>query len=73
MTTALDTARPTAPVGSPAIVARDLTKRFGDVTAVDGLSFEVLPGRVTGLAGAHPARPLRVLSPSPMPPASATT
>jgi len=55
MTTALDTAMPTAPVGSPAIVARDLTKRFGDVTAVDGLSFEVLPGRVTGFLGPNGA------------------
>ena len=25
-----------------------LTKRFGPVTAVDGLSFTVRPGRVTG-------------------------
>jgi ABC-2 type transport system ATP-binding protein len=42
-------------VGSPAIVARRLTKRFGDVTAVDGLSFEVVPGRVTGFVGPNGA------------------
>jgi ABC-2 type transport system ATP-binding protein len=28
-----------------------LTKRFGPVTAVDGLSFTVRPGRVTGFLG----------------------
>jgi ABC-2 type transport system ATP-binding protein len=33
------------------IEARGLTKRFGDVLAVDGLSFDVLPGRVTGFLG----------------------
>ena len=33
------------------IEARGLTKRFGDVVAVDGLSFDVRPGRVTGFLG----------------------
>jgi ABC-2 type transport system ATP-binding protein len=42
-------------VGSPAIVARGLTKRFGDVIAVDDLSFGVLPGRVTGFLGPNGA------------------
>ncbi|MGH3123772.1 MAG: ABC transporter ATP-binding protein, partial [Streptosporangiaceae bacterium] len=28
-----------------------LTKRYGDKTAVDGLSFEVEPGVVTGFLG----------------------
>ena len=41
--------------GSPAIVARGLTKRFGAVTAVDDLSFEVRPGRVTGFLGPNGA------------------
>jgi ABC-2 type transport system ATP-binding protein len=41
--------------GSPAIVARRLTKRFGDVTAVQDLSFEVRPGRVTGFLGPNGA------------------
>ena len=42
-------------VGSPAIVARNLTKRFGELTAVEDLSFEVLPGRVTGFLGPNGA------------------
>jgi ABC-2 type transport system ATP-binding protein len=33
------------------IEAHALTKRFGDKTAVDHLSFEVRPGRVTGFLG----------------------
>jgi ABC-2 type transport system ATP-binding protein len=33
-----------------------LTKRYGTVTAVDGLSFEVGPGRVTGFLGAQRRR-----------------
>jgi ABC-2 type transport system ATP-binding protein len=41
--------------GSPAIVARQLTKRFGSVTAVEDLSFEVHPGRVTGFLGPNGA------------------
>ncbi len=43
------------PIGSPAISVRGLTKRFGAVTAVDGLSFEVRPGVVTGFLGANGA------------------
>ena len=31
----------TEPIASPAIVARGLTKRFGAVTAVEDLSFEL--------------------------------
>jgi ABC-2 type transport system ATP-binding protein len=42
-------------IGSPAVVARGLTKRFGDVTAVQDLSFEVRPGRVTGFLGPNGA------------------
>ena len=37
------------------IEARDLTKRFGDKVAVDHLSFEVQPGRVTGFLGPNGA------------------
>jgi ABC-2 type transport system ATP-binding protein len=33
------------------IVVRNLTKRFGAVMAVDDLSFEIGPGRVTGFLG----------------------
>jgi ABC-2 type transport system ATP-binding protein len=47
------TDRPTT--GSPAIVVRGLTKRFGDVTAVRDLSFEVRPGKVTGFLGPNGA------------------
>ena len=43
------------PVGSPAIVVRNLSKRFGDVLAVDDLSFGVHPGRVTGFLGPNGA------------------
>jgi ABC-2 type transport system ATP-binding protein len=32
-----------------------LTKRFGETTAVDGLTFSVLPGRVTGFLGPNGA------------------
>jgi ABC-2 type transport system ATP-binding protein len=44
-----------AELGTPVIVARGLTKRFGRVTAVDGLDFEVKPGHVTGFLGPNGA------------------
>ena len=37
------------------IEARDLTKRYGDQTAVDHLSFTVEPGKVTGFLGPNGA------------------
>ena len=37
------------------IEVQQLTKRFGAVSAVDGLSFEVRPGRVTGFLGPNGA------------------
>ena len=37
------------------IEARGLTKRFGPVTAVDGLTFSVRPGEVTGFLGRNGA------------------
>ena len=37
------------------IVAENLTKRYGDKTAVDGISFTVAPGRVTGFLGPNGA------------------
>jgi ABC-2 type transport system ATP-binding protein len=46
---------PEAGLGTPVIVARGLTKRFGAVTAVDDLSFEVKPGQVTGFLGPNGA------------------
>jgi len=44
-----------AEVRAPAIVADGLTKRYGDVTAVDNLSFEVRSGAVTGFLGPNGA------------------
>lgn len=43
------------PLATPAITVRGLTKRFGAVTAVDDLSFEVQPGVVTGFLGQNGA------------------
>jgi ABC-2 type transport system ATP-binding protein len=43
------------PIGSPAISVRGVTKRFGPITAVDDLSFEVRPGVVTGFLGPNGA------------------
>ena len=37
------------------IEARDLTKRYGDTVAVDGLSFDIRPGVVTGFLGPNGA------------------
>ena len=54
-TTITRTPHPQHGPGSPAIVARGLTKRYGDVTAVCDLSFDVQPGRVTGFLGPNGA------------------
>ena len=35
----------------PVIQVRNLTKRFGDFTAVDGISFDILPGEIFGFLG----------------------
>ena len=44
------------PVSSnPMIEVRGLTKRYGEVTAVRDLSFDVMPGRVTGFLGPNGA------------------
>ena len=47
-------AAPSAPA-SPAIAARDLTRRFGAFTAVDRVSFEVARGEIFGLLGPNGA------------------
>jgi ABC-2 type transport system ATP-binding protein len=36
---------------APAVVATNLTKRFGDFTAVDNISFEIRKGEIFGLLG----------------------
>jgi ABC-2 type transport system ATP-binding protein len=42
-------------LGEPAIELRDLTKRYVDVVAVDGLSFALAPGTITGFLGPNGA------------------
>ena len=37
------------------IEIRGLTKRYGPTVAVDGLTFDVVPGRVTGFLGPNGA------------------
>lgn len=39
----------------PAVEVRDLVKRYGDVTAVDGVTFSLETGRVTALLGGNGA------------------
>lgn len=41
------------------IEARGLSKRYGGTVAVDGLSFAVQPGRVTGFLGPNCVAPVR--------------
>jgi len=58
----------------PAIAAMDLTKSFGDISAVNGISLEVNPAEIYGLVGpdgAGKTTTLRMLS-SIMPPTSGT-
>jgi len=42
-------------VTEAAIAVRDLVKRYGDITAVDGISFDVAPGTIFGLLGRNGA------------------
>ena len=41
--------------GEPIILVRDLRKRYGDLVAVDGISFEVAEGEVFGILGPNGA------------------
>ncbi len=50
-----ESARAIEPSARPVIVARGLTKRFGDFTAVSDVSFEVPQGEVFGLLGPNGA------------------
>ena len=45
----------TIPAGGPVIRVRGLTKRYGDVQAVDGIDFEVARGEIFGLLGPNGA------------------
>ena len=45
----------TATPAAGAIVAKGLTRRFGDFTAVDAITFDVQPGEVFGFLGANGA------------------
>jgi ABC-2 type transport system ATP-binding protein len=47
--------RTNEPAGQPAIRVTGLVKTYGDVRAVDGVSFEVAPGTVLGLLGPNGA------------------
>jgi ABC-2 type transport system ATP-binding protein len=38
-------------MAEPIVVTQDLTKRFGDFTAVDAVSFQMFPGEVVGYLG----------------------
>src|SRR5579863_7876993 len=40
---------------SAAVSCRDLTKRYGEIVAVDGISFSLEPGTVTGFLGPNGA------------------
>jgi ABC-2 type transport system ATP-binding protein len=44
-----------AAIATPSIAARGLTKAFGGITAVNDLTFEVVPGRVTAFVGPNGA------------------
>lgn len=48
-------AAPGAPAEAPAIWTRDLTKRYGELTAVDRLNLEIKPGEIFGLLGPNGA------------------
>ena len=68
------------PTTGMTIQAHQLTKRYGSVVAVDGLSFQVLPGRVTGFLGPNGAgksTTMRLIlgldAPPPGPPPSAAS
>ena len=46
----------------PVLAVRDLTRSFGDTTAVAGLSFSVAPGEIVGLLGPNGAGKTTTLS-----------
>src|SRR2546425_11724760 len=42
-------------MAEPIVQVRNLTKRFGDFTAVDGVSFDIRQGEILGLLGPNGA------------------
>ena len=44
-----------AGASAPNVTVRGLTKRYGEVTAIDGVSFSLQPGTVTGFLGPNGA------------------
>src|SRR5574338_1117461 len=42
-------------MASPVVQVRNLTKRFGEFTAVNGVSFDLRPGEILGLLGPNGA------------------
>src|SRR6185369_7781226 len=46
-----DMSTPTPIATEPVIRVRGLVKQYGDIRAVDGIDFDVLPGEVFGLLG----------------------
>jgi lipooligosaccharide transport system ATP-binding protein len=47
---------------APAISVRGLTKRYGDVTAVDGVDLDVRPGETFGFLGPNGAGKVPVVA-----------
>jgi putative spermidine/putrescine transport system ATP-binding protein len=47
----IEDARPAAAGAAPAVALEDVVKRFGDVTAVDGVSLDILPGEFFSMLG----------------------
>jgi ABC-2 type transport system ATP-binding protein len=48
-------AGPAEATGAPVLAATDLVRRYGDLTAVDGVSFHIAPGETFGLLGPNGA------------------
>ncbi len=49
------TAAPAVAVADPPVAVRDLVKVYGDVRAVDGISFDLRAGEITALLGGNGA------------------